>query len=80
MATTEERVRQLAANLEVDGKPLDHPLDLDLNVAEAGVNSNDLVAFWKMVNEEFGVEIPAEDFAGLATPRSLIEYLDANAA
>ena len=63
MVTIEERVRSLADNLEVDGKPLRHPLDLDLNVTEVGVASVDIVAFWKLVNEEFGVEVPSEDLA-----------------
>lgn len=80
MASTEERLRKLVDdNLEIEGRSAGQPLDLDRNIAEAGVSSPDIVAFWKLVNEEFGISIPAETFAGLLTPRSLVEYLDANA-
>ena len=81
MSSTQDRITQLIdENLEVDGQPLGRPLDLDLNIAEAGVPSTDVVAFWQLVNDEFGIEIPAEDFADLLTVRTLIEYLEANAA
>ena len=81
MSSTQARITQLIdENLEVDGQPLGRPLDLDINIAEAGVPSTDVVAFWQLVNEEFGIEIPPEDFAELLTVRTLIEYLEANAA
>ena len=81
MSSTQDRITQLIdENLEVDGQPLGRPLDLDINIAEAGVPSTDVVAFWQLVNEEFGIEIPPEDFAELLTVRTLIEYLEANAA
>ena len=81
MAATEERLRKLVDdNLEIDGRTAGEPLDPDRNIAEAGVPSTDIVAFWKLVNEEFGVDIPAEEFAGLLTPAALVTYLDANAA
>lgn len=80
MSSTQDRITRLIdENLEVDGQPLGRPLDLDLDIAEAGVPSTDVVAFWKLINEEFGIEIPPEEFAGLLTARKLIEYLDANA-
>lgn len=80
MSSTQDRITQLIdENLEVDGQPLGRPLDLDVNIAEAGVPSTDVVAFWQLVNEEFGIEIPMEDFAELLTVRTLIEYLEANA-
>ena len=81
MATTEERVRQLVDdNLEVDGRPIGRALDLDANITDAGVSSPDVVAFLKLVNEEFGLSISAGDCGDLLTPRSLIEFIDANAA
>ncbi len=80
MSSTQDRITQLIdENLEVDGQPLGRPLDLDLNIAEAGVPSTDVVAFWKLVNREFHIDIPAEVFAELLTVRKLIEYLDTNA-
>ncbi|MCY4392383.1 MAG: acyl carrier protein [Chloroflexi bacterium] len=78
MATTEERLRKIVDdNLEVEGRSTGAPIDLDRNFADAGVPSPDIVAFWKLVNEEFGVDISAEQFAELLTPRDLIAHLDA---
>ncbi|MXY79897.1 MAG: acyl carrier protein [Chloroflexi bacterium] len=81
MASIEERVRKLVdESFEIEGRPIGRPLDLDLNIAEGGVSSANIVAFWKLVNEEFSVSIPAEEFAEMLTPRTLIDYLEANAA
>ena len=78
MATTEERLRQIVDdNLEIEGRTPGSPLDLERNIADAGVPSPDIVAFWKLVNEEFGVDISAEEFAELLTPGALIAHLDA---
>ena len=77
MASTEERVRALVdANLQIEGRSEGQPLTPDLNIIDAGVNSTDVVAFWRLVCEEFGVDIPAEEFAELLTPSDLIAYLD----
>lgn len=81
MTSIADRIlRLLDENLEIEGRSPGDPLSLDNNIADAGVSSPDIVAFWKLVNEEFGVDIPAEDFAELLTPKDLIEYLDARAA
>lgn len=78
MAATEERLRKLVDdNLEIEGRTAGSPLDLERSISEAGVSSPDIVAFWKLVNEEFGVDISAEQFAELLTPAALIAYLDA---
>ena len=78
MATTEERLRKIVDdNLEVEGRSPGEPIDMDRNFADAGVPSPDIVAFWKLVNEEFGVDISAEQFAELLTPRDLVAHLDA---
>ncbi|MCY3561730.1 MAG: acyl carrier protein [bacterium] len=78
MATTEERVRALVdANLDIEGRTAGQPLTMDLSIVDAGVSSTDVVAFWKVVCEEFGVDISAEDFAELLTPGDLIAHLDA---
>jgi acyl carrier protein len=80
VAATEERLRKLVDdNLEIEGRTAGSPLDLSRNFADAGVPSPDIVAFWKLVNEEFGVDISAEQFAELLTPSDLVEYLNANA-
>lgn len=81
MSSTEERIRALVdANLQIEGREEGQPLTPDLNIVDAGVSSTDVVAFWRLVCEEFGVDIPAEEFAELLTPSDLIAYLDAQAA
>lgn len=78
MAATEERLRKLVDdNLEIEGRTPGSPLDLDRSLSDAGVSSPDIVAFWKLVNEEFGVDISAEQFAEMLTPRDLVAHLDA---
>ena len=78
MASTEERIRALVdANLQIEGRSAGQPLTPDLNIIDAGVSSTDVVAFWRLVCEEFGVDISAEEFAELLTPSDLIAYLDA---
>ena len=80
MSSTEERIRALVdANLDVADRTAGAPLDLGRSFADAGVASTDVVAFWQLVNEEFGVSISAEEFAELLTPRDLIAHLEANA-
>jgi acyl carrier protein len=78
MSSIEERVRALVdANLSVEGRTEGQPLTMDLSIVDAGVSSTDIIAFWKVVCAEFGVDIPAEDFAELLTPADLIAYLEA---
>jgi len=79
MASTEERIRALVdANLQIEGRSAGQPLTPDLNIIDAGVSSSDVVAFWRLVCEEFGVDISAEEFAELLTPSDLIAYLDSH--
>ncbi|MYB03615.1 MAG: acyl carrier protein [Acidimicrobiaceae bacterium] len=79
MASTEERIRALVdANLQIEGRSAGQPLTPDLNIIDAGVSSTDVVAFWRLVCEEFGVDISAEEFAELLTPSDLIAYLDSH--
>lgn len=80
MSSTEARIRALVdANLEVDGRPIGQSLNLDTSIVDAGVSSTDVVAFWQLVCEEFGVDISADDFGELLTPRDLIAHLEAAA-
>ena len=79
MSSTEDRLRALVdANLEIEGRSQGQSLNPDLNILDAGVSSTDVVAFWRLVCEEFGIDIPAEEFAGLMTTGDLIAYLDAH--
>lgn len=80
MSSTQERIRELVdANLEIEGRSKGGPVNMDVNIVDAGVNSTDVVAFWRLVCEEFGIDIPAEEFAELLTPSDLIAYIDAHA-
>ena len=81
MASTEDRVRELiAANLEVDGKPVDASIELSSSLTDAGVSSMDIVSFARVVQDEFGINFSPEDCTELQTIGQLVEYLNANAA
>ena len=80
MSATEERIRALVdANLVIEGRSEGQELAMDTSIVDAGVSSTDVVAFWKLVCDEFGVDIPAEEFAELLTPSDLISYLEGRA-
>ena len=79
MSSTEERIRAIVdQTLEIDGREAGQPLDLTRSVGDAGVASSDIVAFWQLVNQEFGTDISAEEFAELLTPQDLINHLDSS--
>ncbi len=81
MSSVAERIQTLLdENLEIEGRPRGRPLRLDVSITDLDVTSSDVVALWKLVCEEFGVDIPADDFAELLTPSDLISYLEARAA
>lgn len=78
MASTEDRVRKLVKdNLEVDGKPLELPQDLNSSLLEAGISSVDLVAFARVVANEFNVSFSPEDCGKINSVRDLVDFLDA---
>lgn len=78
MSSTEERIRALVdASLTIEGRSPGQPLRSDLSIIDTGVSSTDVVAFWRLVCEEFGIDIPAEDFAELLTPTDLVAYIEA---
>ena len=78
---TEDRIRKLLAeNLEVDGKPLPQPVDFSSGLTDIGVSSMDVVAFAKVVAQEFDVEFTPEICAGLDTLNDLVKCLDGQMA
>ena len=80
MASTAERLRELIdKNLEVDGQPIDLPEDLNISLLEAGISSMQLVAFTRLVSQEFNVAFTPEDCANINSVQSLIEHLDTHA-
>lgn len=67
MATVEERIFELAQeNLDLGRDP-----DWDLTFGESDVSSMDAVAFIKLLDKEFGIEIPPEELAEVDTMRKL---------
>ena len=78
MATTEERLHKLVHdNLDV---PDTESLNVNLNFADAGVPSAQVVAFAKLVADEFGITVTPEDFAGFNNVGDLVAHINANAA
>ena len=81
MASTAERLRKLVnENIEVDGKPLDIPDDLNISLADSGVSSTDIVALAKLIAQEFNVTFTPEDCAALDSLKKLVDFLDSKAA
>ena len=81
MASTEDRIRKLLAeNLEVDGKPLPQPVDFSQGLTDVGVTSMDIVAFAKVVAQEFDVSFTPEICAGLDSLNDLVKCLDGQMA
>lgn len=77
MATTEQRIRQLVSeNLEVDGQPVDLSGDLNTSLGALGVSSLDVVAFAKLVSEEFNITFTIEDCETVNTIQKLIDHID----
>ncbi|MCY3811354.1 MAG: acyl carrier protein [Gammaproteobacteria bacterium] len=71
MATVEERIFELAQeNLDLGRDP-----DWDLTFGESDVSSMDAVAFIKLLDKEFGIEIPPEDLAEVDTMRKLAKVV-----
>ena len=81
VSSIEKRLRAIVdENLEIEDRNAEDPINLNQSIADAGVSSRDVIAFWKLVNEEFNVRISPEQFADLLTPRDLIAYLEDNAS
>lgn len=78
MATTADRIRKLIEdNLEVDGQPIALPDDLNISLSEAGVSSVDILAFAKLVAEEFNMAFSPQDCADVKTVQELVSRVDA---
>lgn len=81
MSATGERIKTLIANnLEVDGEPVSVPADLNVGLQDLGVSSLDVVAFGRIIQQEFDVPFGIEQCNELKTLAELVEYLDAHAA
>ena len=81
MASTEDRIRKLVAeNLEVDGKSLGSDVDLSVSLTEVGVSSMDVVAFTKVVAQEFNITFSREQCPTINNLQELVEFIDSQAA
>ena len=81
MASTAERLRQLISdNIEVDGKALDVPADLNISLADAGVSSTDIVALGKLIAQDFNVTITLDDCAVLTDMSKVVAFIDSKSA
>lgn len=80
MASTAERLTSLVNdNIEVDGQALDIPDDLNISLVDSGVPSLDIVAFAKLVTQEFNVEFTVDDCVALNNLREVVDFLDSKA-
>ena len=81
MASTAERLRKLVSdNIEVDGKAIDLPDDLNISLPEMGVSSTDIVALAKLVANEFNITLTPEDCVATDGLKNLAELIDRKAA
>lgn len=81
MASTADRLRKLVVdNIEVDGKAIDLPDDLNISLSEKGVSSTDIVALAKLVSNDFNVTLTPEDCAATDSLKKLAELIDQKAA
>lgn len=74
MTSTESRIR----NLVREQLDITRELDFDASFGQFDISSLDVVAFAKLVGEEFGCTIPPGDFAQLQNLRGLADYLGAH--
>ena len=76
MASTKDRIRQIIAdNLDVGREP-----DFDAKLVDSGVSSVDCIAFFKIVNDEFGLGLIAEECQQFETLRQLVQHINQKAA
>ena len=81
MASTAERIKALVDdNIEVDGKALSIPDDMNFSLAAAGVSSMDLVALGKLIASEFGITFTLDDCAALDNLTKVVAFVDSKAA
>ena len=72
MASTEDRIRQIINdNLDVGREP-----NFDAKLVDSGVSSVDCIAFFKIVNEQFGLGLVAEECRQFETLSQLVQFID----
>ncbi len=76
MASVEERIVKLIKDNLLDD---DSVVDLDADVSESEVSSLAIMRFHKLVNTEFGIDMPIEEFTQVTTLRGLIKWIEGRA-
>ncbi len=80
MASTADRIKALVSeNLEVDGQSVGPVNDMNTSLSDLGVSSVDIVAFGRLVVNEFGISMSADDCTKIPTLAALVEFVDAQA-
>ena len=74
MASSKARIAELAKTF----LDLDHDPDFALDFDDSDISSLDALSFVKSISSELGVDIPAEDFAGLRNLQDIVDFVDAN--
>lgn len=75
MSSTEDRIRAIVNdNLDLGREP-----NFDTKLADSGVSSVDCIAFYRLVNEKFGLGLVAEECRQFETLGDLVTYIDARA-
>ena len=73
MSATQDRIKKLiASTLDLGREP-----DFNAQLSEVEVSSMEAVAFFKLVNEEFGLGMAIEDFSQFRTMQELADHIDA---
>ena len=73
MSATQDRIKKIIANtLDLGREP-----DFNAQLSEVEVTSMEAVAFFKLVNEEFGLGMALEDFSQFQTMQELADHIDA---
>ena len=72
MAGTESRIRALVN----EHLALGHEPSLDRSFSDSGISSMNAVAFIRIVEREFGIQIPPEDCPQIGTLGKLVSYID----
>lgn len=71
MSSTEERITKI-----IEDNFDDREANFDAILADSGVSSLDCVSFFKLVNEEFGLGLVANECRQFKTLRELVTFID----
>ena len=73
MSATQERIKKIiASSFDIGHEPV-----FNAQLTEIEATSMEAVAFFKLVNDEFGLGMDIEDFAKFQTLQELADHIDA---